>query len=77
MFTERGRMHPYIGDPPGRITFSDEQLDGVMRLLSRYHGTFAGQVTCHGDFGPWNGVWRGEQIVDVWPIMGRAGAAQR
>jgi D-serine deaminase-like pyridoxal phosphate-dependent protein len=22
-------------------------------------------------------VTRGEQIVDVWPIMGRAGAAQR
>jgi hypothetical protein len=57
-FAQRGRMHPYIGDPPDRITFSDAQLDGVMRLLSRYHGSFAGTVICHGDFGPWNIVWR-------------------
>ena len=53
-FTERGRMHPYIGEPPDRITFSDEQLTAVMRLLHRYHDTFVGDVICHGDFGPWN-----------------------
>jgi hypothetical protein len=29
-FTERGRMHPYIGEPSDRITFSDEQLAAVM-----------------------------------------------
>jgi hypothetical protein len=57
-FTERGRMHPYIGDPPDRITFSDEQLAAVIRLLRRYHDAFSGDVICHGDFGPWNIVWR-------------------
>jgi hypothetical protein len=57
-FTERGQMHPYIGDPPGRVTFSDEQIAAVMRLLRRYHDTFSDGVICHGDFGPWNIVWR-------------------
>jgi Ser/Thr protein kinase RdoA (MazF antagonist) len=56
--TERGQMHPYIGDPPGRITFTDEQVAAVMRLLRRYHDTFGDDVICHGDFGPWNIVWR-------------------
>jgi tRNA A-37 threonylcarbamoyl transferase component Bud32 len=56
--TERGQMHPYIGDPPGRITFSNEQTAAVMRLLRRYHDTFGDDVICHGDFGPWNIVWR-------------------
>lgn len=51
-------MHPYIGDPPVRVTFSDEQLAAVMRLLRRYHDTFGDEVICHGDFGPWNIVWR-------------------
>jgi hypothetical protein len=55
---ERGQMHPYIGDPPERITFSEEQVAGVMRLLRRYHDTFGDEVICHGDFGPWNIVWR-------------------
>ena len=64
-FTERGRMHPYIGDPPDRVTFSDEQVGAVMRLLRRYHDTFAGDVICHGDFGPWNLVWRGGLPVAV------------
>jgi hypothetical protein len=56
--TERGQMHPYIGDPPGRITFTDEQIAAAMRLLHRYHDTFGDDVICHGDFGPWNIVWR-------------------
>lgn len=56
--TERGQMHPYIGDPPGRITFTDEQVAAVMRLLRRYHDTFGDDLICHGDFGPWNIVWR-------------------
>jgi len=59
-FTNRGQMHPYIGDPPSRVTFSDEQVAAVMRLLRRYHDTFGGDVICHGDFGPWNIVWRQE-----------------
>jgi hypothetical protein len=64
-FTDRGRMHPYIGDPPDRITFSDEQVAAVMHLLRRYHDAFAGEVICHGDFGPWNLVWRDELPVAV------------
>jgi Ser/Thr protein kinase RdoA (MazF antagonist) len=57
-FVERGRMHPYIEDGAGRITFSDEQVAAAMRLLRRYHDTFGDEVICHGDFGPWNIVWR-------------------
>lgn len=57
-FTERGRMHPYIGEPPERVTFDDRQLEAVFRLLRRYHDTFDGEVICHGDYGPWNLVWR-------------------
>lgn len=62
-FTVRGQMHPYIGDPPVRITFSDEQLGAVMKLLRRYHDTYDDEVICHGDFGPWNIVWRDELPV--------------
>jgi Ser/Thr protein kinase RdoA (MazF antagonist) len=57
-FTERGRMHPYIGDPPDRIVFSAEQVQAVFRLLRRYHDAFGDDVICHGDYGPWNLVWR-------------------
>jgi hypothetical protein len=57
-FTERGQMHPYIGDQPGRVTFSNKQIAAVMRLLRRYHDTFSDGLICHGDFGPWNIVWR-------------------
>jgi Ser/Thr protein kinase RdoA (MazF antagonist) len=62
---ERGRMHPYIDDAGGRITFSDEQVAAVMRLLRRYHDTFGDDVICHGDFGPWNIVWRNGLPVAV------------
>lgn len=58
-FTNRSRMHPYIGDPPDRLVFSDEQVSAAMRLLRRYHNVFGDDVICHGDFGPWNLVWRG------------------
>jgi Phosphotransferase enzyme family len=57
-FTERSQMHPYIGDPPVRITFRDDQVVVAMRLLRRYHEAFAQDVICHGDYGPWNIVWR-------------------
>jgi phosphotransferase family enzyme len=57
-FTDRGRLHPYIGDSPDSVTFSDEQVAAVMRLLRRYHDSFGEDVVCHGDFGPWNIVWR-------------------
>jgi Ser/Thr protein kinase RdoA (MazF antagonist) len=59
-FTDRSQMHPYIGDPPARVTFADEQVAAAMHLLRRYHYTFSGKVICHGDFGPWNLVWRQE-----------------
>jgi Ser/Thr protein kinase RdoA (MazF antagonist) len=64
-FTERGQMHPFIGDPPVRVTFADEQLAAALRLLRRYHATFREEVTCHGDFGPWNIVWRSEMPFAV------------
>ncbi|MDX6414953.1 MAG: hypothetical protein QOH23_2363 [Gaiellaceae bacterium] len=64
-FNERGRLHPYIGDPPERITFSGEQVAAVMRLLRRYHDTFGDEVICHGDFGPWNIVWRDSVPIAV------------
>lgn len=51
-------MHPYVGDPPRRETFTDDQLRAVFGLLRRYHDAFADDVICHGDFGPWNLVWR-------------------
>lgn len=59
-FTERGRMHPYVGDPADRVIFSDEQIAASMRLLRRYHDAFDTQVICHGDYGPWNLVWEDE-----------------
>jgi hypothetical protein len=57
-FTDRSRLHPYVGDPPIRVTFSDAQIAAAMRLLRRYHDTFGADLICHGDFGPWNIVWR-------------------
>lgn len=55
---ERGRMHPFVGDPSLKVTFTDEQVGEVFRLLRRYHDAFEDEVICHGDFGPWNLVWR-------------------
>lgn len=55
---ERGRLHPYLGDPPERIAFTDEQLTAAFRLLRRFHDAFGERVICHGDYGPWNLVWR-------------------
>jgi phosphotransferase family enzyme len=64
-FTERGTMHPYIGDPPERVLFDDDQLSAVFQLLRRYHDTFAGDVVCHGDYGPWNLVWRNRMPIAI------------
>jgi len=57
-FTDRRQMHPYIGDPTERVTFSDEQVASAMLLLRGYHDTFGPDVVCDGDFWPWNLVWR-------------------
>jgi tRNA A-37 threonylcarbamoyl transferase component Bud32 len=57
-FADRSRLHPYIGDPPERVTFSDEQTTAVFALLRRYHDACGEELVCHGDFGPWNLVWR-------------------
>ena len=51
-------MHPFVGDPSLRVTFTDVQLCAVFSLLRGYHDTFGEEVICHGDFGPWNLVWR-------------------
>ena len=56
-FVERGLLHPYVGDPPERVTLSDDQLAAAFRLLRRLHDAL-GEPVCHGDFGPWNLVWR-------------------
>lgn len=64
-FTERGRMHPFIGDPVLRVTFTDGQLGAVFRLLRRYHDALGDELICHGDFGPWNLVWQDELPVGI------------
>jgi aminoglycoside phosphotransferase (APT) family kinase protein len=51
-------MHPFVGDPSSKVTFTDAQLRAVFVLLRRYHDAFGDEVVCHGDFGPWNLVWR-------------------
>jgi hypothetical protein len=56
--TDRSQMHPYVGDPPTRVTFSTDQVAAALRLLRRYHDAFGEEIVCHGDFGPWNLVWR-------------------
>jgi aminoglycoside phosphotransferase (APT) family kinase protein len=64
-FTERGRMHPFVGDPALKVTFTDAQLRAVFFLLRRYHDAFADDLICHGDFGPWNLVWRNGMPVGL------------
>lgn len=64
-FTDRGRLHPYLADAAGRISFDERQVAAAMRLLRRYHDTFDGSVVCHGDYGPWNLVWRHGMPVGI------------
>lgn len=47
------------------IVWSDRQLIASATLLQRYHAATAGsavagadEIVCHGDFGPWNLIWR-------------------
>ena len=53
-FADRGRLHPYLGSGEP-VVLADEQVAAAFRLLRRFHDA-AG--VCHGDFGPWNLVWR-------------------
>jgi Ser/Thr protein kinase RdoA (MazF antagonist) len=64
-FADRGALPPYLDDAARRVTFSDEQVAAAFRLLRRYHDAFEGGVICHGDFGPWNLVWRGGLPVAI------------
>jgi aminoglycoside phosphotransferase (APT) family kinase protein len=48
-----------------QIVWSDEQLAAAGALLRRYHDAVSGsrlaggnEVVTHGDFGPWNLIWR-------------------
>jgi aminoglycoside phosphotransferase (APT) family kinase protein len=58
-------MHPYVGEPPSRVAFTDEQIRAVFRLLRRCHDALGDPTVCHGDFGPWNLIWRDELPVGI------------
>jgi aminoglycoside phosphotransferase (APT) family kinase protein len=38
--------------------FSEDQVCAALALLRRFHDALADDLVCHGDFGPWNLVWR-------------------
>jgi aminoglycoside phosphotransferase (APT) family kinase protein len=76
---EKGRdileyVEGHVPTECGGIRWTDTQLASCMALLRRFHDATAGtelagagEVVCHGDFGPWNLVWiddRSATIID-------------
>lgn len=45
------------------VRFFDPGPDATWRAGQR--GVRDGEIVCHGDFGPWNTVWRDESVVGV------------
>jgi aminoglycoside phosphotransferase (APT) family kinase protein len=50
------RYHDIVADcrPPADSVWSDS-----------IGGCASGEIVCHGDFGPWNGVWQGHEPVGL------------
>jgi hypothetical protein len=78
-FDDRGREvltfidgHVSHDDAWPRVLREDEGLVAVVQLLLRFHDAVADfkpagigeeEIVCHGDPGPWNIVWRGDEPV--------------
>lgn len=44
---------------------ADFRPSGTSEWSNGTRGCPPGTIVCHGDFGPWNGVWQGEEIVGL------------
>jgi Phosphotransferase enzyme family len=66
--SERGARKPAVCRWPGRPwtagvqKFAGRWTVSPVRWIRQVMGA-PGEMICHGDFGPWNGVWHGERIA--------------